>query len=165
MAESDIVDRTAGAYGDPFDPAMRPELYNGVLSRRLLAFAVDAFLIAILTLIAGVFVFMFGIVTLGIGWLIYPVLWQTVALLYVAFTLGGPAAATPGMRLVGVTMRLWHGSRPDWPIAAMHALLFWVSIVLLTPRKQLLHDLALGTLVVDATQVRSIARASRPLSS
>jgi uncharacterized RDD family membrane protein YckC len=135
-----------------------PRAFDSVRTNRIFAFVIDAILIGALTLMATVLVFFLGIFTLGLGWLLFPILWPAVALIYVALTLGGPTGATPGMRAMGVTMRMVNGGRPDILIAGMHALLFWFSVSLLTPlvlavslfnsEKRLLHDLVLGTVVV-----------------
>ena len=73
-------------------------------------------------------------------------------------TLGGPSSATPGMRFTGIEMRTVRGERMYYGLALLHALLFWFSLAILTPlvllvalftdRKQLLHDLLLGTVAV-----------------
>lgn len=146
------------------DPLARPELYDGVLSRRLLAFVADAVLVGVITLFVFVVNFFFGILTLGLSWLLYPVLFPLVALGYNALTLGGQASATPGMRLFGLEMRVWDGQRLYPLLAALHAVLFWVSVSLLTPlvllvglfndRRRLLHDIVLGTVLVDAGEAR-----------
>ncbi|WP_037545447.1 RDD family protein [Stappia stellulata] len=149
----EMQDTTAfGAFSDP-------RLFASVRTNRIFAFVIDAILIGVLTLMATVLVFFLGIFTLGLGWLLFPILWPAVALVYVALTLGGPTSATPGMRAMGVTMRMVRGDRPDILIAGMHALLFWFSISLLTPlvlavslfngEKRLLHDLVIGTVVVN----------------
>jgi uncharacterized RDD family membrane protein YckC len=149
---------------DVFDPVADPALFAGVRWRRAMAFLVDVVVLLILTFLAGIVVFFLGIFTLGLGWLIYAFLWPAVALLYVAFTLGGPSSATPGMRAMGLEMRLWYGDRIYPLLAAAHALLFWFSVSALTPlvlvvaflndRKRLLHDIVLGTVVVDADALR-----------
>lgn len=136
-----------------------PRAFASVRTNRIFAFLIDAVLIAAMTLLATVLVFFLGIFTLGLGWLLFPILWPAVALIYVALTLGGPTSATPGMRAMGVTMRMVRGGRPDILIAGMHALLFWFSVSLLTPlvlavslfnaEKRLLHDLVIGTVVVN----------------
>lgn len=141
------------------DPLVEPRLYDGVLSRRVLAFCVDFVIVATLTLIAIPVVGVLGVLTLGLGWLLYPFLFQTIAILYSGATLGGDKAATWGMRLTGLTCRIWHGAKPGFVIAAAHVVLLYMSITFLTPfvlivglltrRKQLLHDLVLGTLFVD----------------
>jgi len=150
---------------DAFDPLVSPELFSGVRSRRIFAFFIDVIAIAILFTMAAFLVFFLGIFTLGLAWLMYAFLWQAVALLYVGFTLGGPKAATPGMAAMGLEMRLWYGAKPYPLLAAMHALLYWFSIAFLTPlillvslfsdRKRLLHDIVLGTVVVNSEPLRS----------
>jgi uncharacterized RDD family membrane protein YckC len=141
-----------------FDPAARPELYYGVRTRRILAFLVDAAVIFFLMVLASVVVAVLGLFTFGLGWLLFPLIWPFVAILYTMFTLGGPSSATPGMRVTGVEMRTWYGA-PMYPALALaHAIGFWLSVTILTPlillislferRKRLLHDILLGTIVV-----------------
>ncbi len=156
--------------GDRFayDPDTQPELFEGVLSKRIVAFVVDAVLIVALLIPAALVVFVLGVVTLGIGWLLYSVLFILVALGYVGLTLGGPESATIGMRMVGVEMRTWSGAPMFALLAVIHALLFWFSVSILTPfillvglftrRRQLLHDLLLGTVVVNSWPLRQIER-------
>jgi uncharacterized RDD family membrane protein YckC len=118
---------------------------------------------------AALIVAVLGLLTLGLGWFLYPPLFAIVALGYVALTLGGPASATVGMGLAGLEMRTWSGA-PMFALlavmhallallAVMHALLFWFSmgltplillVGLFTRRRQLLHDLLLGTVVVNS---------------
>lgn len=153
---------------DAFDPVQHPELFAGVRSRRMFAFLIDVVVIALLTFAAGILVFFIGIFTLGLGWLLYAILPASVALLYAAFTLGGPAASTLGMRAMGLEMRLWYGALPYPLLAAVHLLLFWCSVSLLTPlvllvslfsdRKRLLHDIILGTVVVNSSYYQETAR-------
>ena len=141
------------------EPLDDPRLYYGVRTRRIFAFLIDALVIAVLTLGAAVVVFFLGIFTLGLGWLLYPILWPAMALVYCAFTLGGPNSATPGMRTQGLEARFLDGSRFNPGIAAIHSVLFYASVALLTPlvllvslftdRKRLLHDLLLGSVIVN----------------
>ena len=141
------------------DEARRPELFESVPARRVVAFFVDAILIGLLMIPGALVLFVIAVATLGIGILLFPALFAIVALTYVALTLGGPNSATPGMRLVGIEARTGAG-RPMFPLlAAMHALLFWASVslltplvlllALLTPRKRLLHDIILDVVVVN----------------
>ena len=155
---------TADSRQDQYDPLVRPELFSGVRSRRMFAFLIDVVGIFILTSIAAIVVFFLGIFTFGLAWLLYAAIGPVVALLYVAFTLGGPTAATPGMRAMGLEMRLWYGAKPYPLLAAVHALMFWFSVSLLTPlillvslfsdRKRLLHDIVLGTVVINSDASR-----------
>jgi uncharacterized RDD family membrane protein YckC len=161
---SDVI-KSAGEVvrADAFDPVARPELFVGVRWRRSMAFVVDVAMVGMLFMIAAIVVFFLGLFTLGLGWMIYFVLWQAVALIYTAFTLGGPSSATSGMRLMGLEMRLWYGAKVYPLLAAVHVILFWLSVSLLTPfvlvvslvneRKRLLHDILLGTVVVDRATI------------
>ncbi len=152
-----------------FDPVADRDLFEGTLSKRVVAFILDAIIVGLLMIPAALVVFMLGVVTLGLGWFLYGGLFAIVALGYVAFTLGGRNSATVGMRWAGIELRTADGG-PSYPaLALLHALIFWFSCGLVTPlvllvglftsRKQLLHDLILGTVVVNsAALVRREAR-------
>jgi uncharacterized RDD family membrane protein YckC len=147
-----------------YNPDTDPALFDGVLSKRIVAFIIDAILIVALMIPAALLVLVLGFVTFGFGWLLFPPLFAIVALVYMALTLGSAASATPGMRVTGVEMRTWSGQRLFPLLAIMHALIFWFSIALLTPlvlvvglltrRKQLLHDLLLGVVGLNAEALR-----------
>src|SRR5881392_3262542 len=89
-----------------YDPAVDPELFEGVLARRVLAFFIDVPIVLV-----ALFIFVFGLITLGLGWALYwllspaAVIW---ALVYYGVTLGGPASATIGMRVMEIEMRTWY---------------------------------------------------------
>ena len=51
-----------------YDPATQPELFDGVLARRVVAFIIDFIIISIPVVLAAMFIFAFGIVTLGSAW-------------------------------------------------------------------------------------------------
>jgi uncharacterized RDD family membrane protein YckC len=145
-----------------FDPVLNPELFDGVLARRIVAFFIDVFVLAVPVLVLAVFILFFGFLTFGLGWLLFwllpplSVLW---ALLYYGFTLGGPASATVGMRFVDIEMRTWYGSPAYFVLGAVHAVVFWITVSFLTPfilligllnrRRQLLHDMLLGVVIIN----------------
>jgi uncharacterized RDD family membrane protein YckC len=147
-----------------YDPDREPELFDAILSKRIVAFVIDAVLIFLLMIPAALLVGILGFITLGLGWLLFPPLFAVVALGYEALTLGGRNSATLGMQITGVEMRTWSGQRMFPLLAILHALLFWVSVAVLTPlvllvplfthRKQLLHDLLLGVLGLNAAALR-----------
>lgn len=140
------------------DPAIHPELYEGVRTRRAFAFLIDFAAIVALMVVAYVVIAVIGVFTLGLLWLLLPAVWPVVAILYSVLTLGGPYSATPGMRFMGIEMRTLRGEPIYYGLALLHVLGFWVSVSILTPlillvalftlRKQLLHDLILGTVAV-----------------
>lgn len=148
-----------------YDPATRPDLFDGILARRIVAFMIDAILIFLLMIPAALVVFILGFFTFTLAWwILFPPLFAIVALGYVGLTLGGPASATVGMRAVGIEMRTWNGGTMFLLLAVVHAILFWFSVGVLTPlvllvglftrRRQLLHDLVLGVVMVNAAALR-----------
>ncbi|MCB1384356.1 MAG: RDD family protein [Nitratireductor sp.] len=132
--------------------------FEEVRTRRVLAFVFDYFLVALLTLFAGIFVFFLGIFTLGVGWLLYFVLPALVAMAYVGGSMGGPAQATPGMRFFSLRIVRDDGRPVDFFLAILHGVIFWVAHITLTPlllaialftdRKRLIQDILLGTAIV-----------------
>ena len=145
-----------------YDPAANPELFDGVLARRLVAFFIDVIIIVLPVAVIALFIFLFGLVTFGLGWALYWLLWPgTVvwALIYYGMTFGNPASATIGMRVMDLEMRTWYGAPTYFLLGAVHAVVFWVTVSLLTPlvllvalfneRRRLLHDILVGTVVIN----------------
>src|SRR5215475_16215401 len=146
-----------------FDPYLEPELFRGVPTRRVVAFIIDLFLLCIPVIFAILFIAVFGLVTLGLGWALFflvspaTVIW---ALVYYGATLGGPHSATIGMRVMDLELRTWYGAPGYFVLGAVHAVCFWISISVLTPlvvlvglfngRRRLLHDIVLGTVVINS---------------
>ena len=134
--------------------------YDGVLTRRVFAFIVDYVLVALLTIPFAIVVFFLGIITLGLGWMLFGILFPAVAIIYVWNTLGGRNQATMGMRMMGIRLDRLDGRPVDGLLAVVHTVLFWAGNVLLTPfillaalfldRKRTVHDLLLGTVVTRA---------------
>lgn len=145
-----------------YDPVANPELFEGVLARRCMGFVIDVTIIAIPVLFAAVFIFIFGLVTLGIGWVLYWLLWPAAviwAIFYYGLTFGSPASATIGMRVMDLEMRTWYGAPAYFVLGAVHAIVYWVTVSFLTPlvllvaffnqRRRLLHDMLVGTIVIN----------------
>ena len=150
-----------------FDPDLEPELFRGVLTRRVFAFLIDLVVLAIPVVLGYAFIAVFGLITLGLGWLLFWLAWPASviwAIVYYGASLGGPHSATLGMRAMDLELRTWYGASGYFVLGAMHAVLFWVSVSFLTPlvvlvglfngRRRLLHDMVLGTVVIN-NSVRS----------
>lgn len=155
-----------------YDPAVTPELFEGVLARRVIAFLVDLIVLTLPVLFATLFILIFGVVTLRLGWLLFWLLWPAAvlwAVLYYGFTLGGPRSATLGMRAAGVELRTWYGAPAYFLLGAMHGVAFWIFASLFTPlillicffnsRRRLLHDITLGTIVINSDARAAAERA------
>jgi uncharacterized RDD family membrane protein YckC len=163
-----------GVQPHAFNPWTQPELFRGVLTRRMFAFLIDLVVLSIPVILACVFIAVFGVVTLGLGWALFwlvspaSVIW---ALVYYGACLGGPHSATLGMRVMDLELRTWYGAPSYFVLGAMHAVLFWVSISFLTPfillvglfdsRSRLLHDIVLGTVVINASVRNPIGQPAR----
>ena len=157
-----------------FDPRTQPELFRGVLTRRVFAFLIDLLVLSVPVILAVMFIAVFGLVTLGLGWALFwlvspaSVIW---ALIYYGASLGGPHSATVGMRVMDLELRTWYGAPSYFVLGAMHAVLFWLSISFLTPlvllvglfnsRRRLLHDVVLGTVVINSSVLHPVAQAAR----
>jgi uncharacterized RDD family membrane protein YckC len=155
-----------------YDPAANPELFEGVLARRVVAFIIDLIIIAIPLVVASMFIFVFGLVTFGFGWalcwLLSPasVIW---ALVYYGLTLGSPASATIGMRAMEIEMRTWYGAPAYFVLGTVHAVVYWISVSVLTPfillvgffngRRRLLHDILIGTVLINSASRAATLRA------
>jgi uncharacterized RDD family membrane protein YckC len=137
-------------------------LYDGVRTRRILAVMIDYLIVGVLTIPVVIIVFFLGILTLGLGWMLFSVLVPAVAVLYIWNTLGSADQATTGMKMMGIRLDRLDGRPIDGMTAVVHSVLFWAGNVILTPlvllvslfadRKRTLHDLLLGT-VVTRTRV------------
>lgn len=132
-------------------------VYDGVRTRRVLAFCIDYLIVGLLLIPFAILVFLFGILTLGLGFMLFGILVPAVALTYIWNTLGGPKQATVGMRMMGIRLDRLDGKPVDGMLAVVHSVLFWAGNAVLTPlillatlfldRKRAVHDLLLGTVV------------------
>ena len=156
-----------------YDPATMPELFDGVLARRIIAFVIDLVVLSIPIVFIAMFITVIGVVTLGLGFLLYAllspimVLW---ALFYYGITLGSPRSATLGMRVMDLEMRTWYGAPAYFVLGAVHAIVFWITVSVLTPfvllvclfnnRRRCLHDILVGTVIINNEARASALRAT-----
>ena len=157
-----------------FDPNTQPELFRGVLTRRVFAFLIDLVVLSIPVILGYIFIFVFGVVTLGLGWMLFWLAWPATivwAIVYYGASIGGPHSATMGMRAMDLEVRTWYGAPGYFVLGACHAVLYWVSISFLTPlvllvglldgRRRLLHDMILGTVIINSSVRTQVAPAPR----
>ncbi len=129
----------------------------GVRARRIVALALDLVLVSILAFVIWVALL---ILTLGLSLFLLPPLYPLIAFFYNGLTVSGRKMATPGMRALGLEMRMHEeGARVPFINAAAHALFFYVSwffppiflVSLVDPEKRCLHDMLAGVTVVRRT--------------
>jgi uncharacterized RDD family membrane protein YckC len=152
----------------PPDPLERPELYDGLIWRRIVAYILDVLLIAGVSLCAWVVFGLIGILSFG---LLTPLGIIALAMLPVAYHtyFVGRQGATPGMRVCNVEVRSWTGGRPDYFQAFLVTVLFYatvpvtawlvLAVALFNDRRRTLHDFLAGTVTVRQTRR---AEAPRP---
>jgi uncharacterized RDD family membrane protein YckC len=131
------------------DPDTQPQFYEGILLKRLLAWLIDAILIALICVLILPF-------TAFTGVFFFPALMLIVGFVYRVATLTG-ASATWGMRLVSMEFRTGADRHFDFGTAFLHTLgytfsvamapLQLISVVLMciSARRQGLTDMVLNT--------------------
>lgn len=156
------------------DPAVHPAAYRNIVGRRFLAWLVDA--VILLVLVGGAFVVLLisNIVTFGLLALPVSLAFLLVPLVYYTVLLGGPRAATPGMRLIGIELRSWDNARPNYFQALLRTVLHYATVTLLSPlvlvvmlcneRGRAAHDYLSGTVVVNASPAAAAQITARTAS-
>src|ERR1700750_627997 len=95
-SRNDTWRTNAGPQPDAFDPWLQPELFRGVLTRRVSAFLIDLVVISFPIILGYLFIAVFGLVTLGLGWALFWLAWPASviwAIVYYGASLGGPHSA------------------------------------------------------------------------
>lgn len=152
------------------DPATTPELFDSLLRRRVGAYIIDAAIIVGMVMGVSLLGVVAGFLTLGVGWLAIPFVVPIAIFAYYAATLGSPARATVGMRIMDIVLTPTLGQPLDGWRILIHPLLFWASFwiswpvsilfAFFTPRRQMLHDLICGTLMVRRSPMERHWRAA-----
>ena len=145
------------SFQQPAELVLPPRALEGVRTRRIFAIGFDLVFITIIVGVLFVALAFLGLVTFGLTWLLIPILYPAVALLYNGLTISGWRRGTPGMRLMDLEVRQLDGSRTPFIVAAVHAVLFYLSWTILTPlvlivalvshNKRCLHDMLSGVVV------------------
>lgn len=106
------------------DPEHDHQFYDGVPGRRLAAWVIDVVIILGIGVPVGL---IFGVVTLGLGFLIFPFVLAAVSFLYRVMTISG-RSATWGMRVMGIELRRHDGTRFELGSAFLHTTAYMVSV-------------------------------------
>lgn len=139
------------------DPERDRQFYEGVPLRRFVAWCIDVMIV----MVVGVpLALVFGLVTLGIGFAIFPLVVAGTGFLYRTATLAG-GSATWGMRFTGIEFRRGDGTRFDFVTALLHTTIYMIclSVVVLqaisclfivgSRYRQSLGDMLLGTTAIN----------------
>jgi uncharacterized RDD family membrane protein YckC len=132
-------------------------LTRGVIIRRVFAWFIDLFLLALIMLGLWLVLLLFGILTLGLGFSALGLL-PFVPFCYHVLFLAGPSNATPGQQMLGLVVRRNDDfGRPTALQAVISTIVFYLTLLppfgllllvaLITVRHRTLHDLASGLVV------------------
>ena len=144
---------------------------DGVLSRRCIAWILDAILIGMLLFVLVWVLTLFGFATLGLGFGLMGVL-PLVPFCYHLLSLLSAGSATPGQRACGLTVRRNDDLGPPTGVQALlSVIVFYVTlatsgllllIALFTARKRTLHDLVSGLVVVRTRAFDALTGSPQP---
>jgi len=148
----------ADIYGGPRSEV----LFEGVMSRRVLAHIFDLIALFFIIALLSVPFFVLGILTFGLLFFFYGLFVAAIVLAYITLSLGGESGATPGMRAMQIEVRTLDGYRPSRSLAFINGVLFFTALTVATPlvllvglfnaRGRLVHDFLCGTVMVNTPQ-------------
>lgn len=140
------------------EPLTRPDLFEGVLWRRAMAYLIDACCIGAIVVVLWFFVLLLTVLSLGV---LGPALWFLLGLVPLAYhtlLVSGRHSATLGMRAFGLQLHSWNGERPVFLQALAHTALFYLTVgltgslillfALFNRRRCTLHDVLTGMLML-----------------
>ena len=133
------------------------QFISGVITRRCFAWLIDAALIGLILAVLWTVLFLFGLLTLGLGFGAMALL-PAVPFLYHFLSLLRSSSATPGQTVLGLTVRRDSDLGPPTGLQALiFTLVFYLTmatsgllllVALFTVRHRTLHDLASDLVVV-----------------
>jgi uncharacterized RDD family membrane protein YckC len=152
-------------YSPPIDnAALEDRLTGGLLTRRVVAWVLDAMFIAAIGTVIWLFLAAFTVLTLGFGAPLFALL----ALLppfYGFLSLLTPMQASPGMALMGlIVVRDADLGSPTVLQAVVYIAAYWITmaagviwtaVAVITTRHRTFHDMISGLVVVRRTALRA----------
>jgi uncharacterized RDD family membrane protein YckC len=150
---------------DPFgpqaipEPLTTPEAYDGLVTRRILAYLIDLLILAMLALLVWLILGAAGLLTFGLLLPLQPLALALLPFAYHILLIAGEGSATLGMRLMGLRVySIVDGGRPHLLQAALNVFIFYGSlaltgslillVALFNSRGRTLHDYLAGTIVL-----------------
>jgi uncharacterized RDD family membrane protein YckC len=141
------------------------DFVEGVIFRRCVAWFVDLALIGLLGFVLWLAMAAVGVLTLGLGFGLMALL-PIVPFLYHFLSLLSTPSATPGQRLLGLTVRRDDDLGPPTALQALiSVLVYYVTlatsgllllVALFTVRKRTLHDILSGLVVVRVRAMEAL---------
>ncbi len=140
------------------DPISQSEYYEGVIIRRVVAYLIDIMIFGWLYLAAFLAGLIVNLATFGLMSVLIVAALVCLAPAYHVLTVGGRAAATPGMRLMGLEVRNFDGGAPTKLQAFIQIALFYITVpttggwillfTLFNRHRRALHDVLSHTVVL-----------------
>ncbi|HYZ22016.1 MAG TPA: RDD family protein [Rhodopila sp.] len=133
------------------------DLTEGVLLRRVIAWCIDLVLVGVIAWAAWVVVVLIGLLTFGLGFALLGLL-PAIGVLYHTLFVAGAHSATPGMRIMDLTVRREGDlGRPSLMQAIVFTAGLWLTLsfaffllflALFTHGHRTLHDIVAGVVVL-----------------
>lgn len=147
------------------DSFQKPDIYDGLLSRRIFAYLIDIFLIFWIVIAAKIGVAIFSVLSFFILTPLLVTLLAFIPLAYHTLTISGPQSATPGMRLMGLSVYDYtSGQRPTALQALITTILFYTTtagtggIILFWPlfhaQRRTIHDILANIIILPSRKIR-----------
>lgn len=142
------------------DPALDSQFYDGVPTRRFVAFCIDVVVILVLWTLVLLLGLVVTVLTLGAAAPLLALAASLTDFLYRWYMLG-ERSATIGMMLTGIEVRAPDGDRLNPVLAFLHVAGFYLTVFFVpllvigwvlmatSPHRRLLHDTMLGTVVIN----------------
>lgn len=146
------------------DPVRDRQFYDGVIVRRILAFVIDFTIVLVVMFVFLVLIVAMTSITAGVaasaGAVLGFLTYFSTGFLYF-WLLISERSATVGMMITGIEVRDANGNRLDRLMAFLHTAGFYVStffmplliigwiLMATSPKRQMLHDLVLGIVVIN----------------
>jgi uncharacterized RDD family membrane protein YckC len=148
------------------DRLQNPSLYDGVLLRRCVACVLDWVVLFCLFILGHLATCTTAVFTFGMLTPLAILIVALLPILYGTWTIGGWANATPGMRVMDLTVRTWQGDKPQFAQGLLMTMLFYVTTIplggllllyaLFDQRLRCIHDHLSGTIVVRRSVLRPL---------
>ncbi|MDV7338674.1 RDD family protein [Terasakiella sp. A23] len=141
------------------DPVEYPDYYDGISVKRIIAYAIDFLICAVVGFIGAIFASVVGLMSFGLLFGPLMALLALIPITYHTLLIGSSRAATLGMRFVGIRVYRLDGERPEMLQAFIQTAIFFFTapptsfliliVCLFNTRQRCLHDILAGTIVLN----------------